>query len=202
MISLDADQVDDVYKASPGWWDIINTLEDIKIQTDNLEFEIMYQCCNLKNLGINYLNQYDAIDIPKNILQNFLSYVDNYYIEFLEFLQIDYDKILILSKSIYEILFVDFVNQTLPQICVVNKIQDPMQLVQESEEQIRKLLISHYNNVLQQLNSLYKINPSLSTEMVKNSFAIDLFNKNLDKFNEQFAIPVIINYSNQIRENF
>lgn len=196
------DQVDDVYKASPGWWDIINTLEDIKIQTDDLEFEIMYQCCNLKNLGINYLNQYDAIDIPKNILQNFLTYVDNYYIDFLDFLQIDYDKILILSKSIYEILFVDFVNQTIPQICVVNKIQDPMQLVQESEEYMRKLLISHYNNVLHQLNSLYKINPSLSTEMVKNSFAIDLFSKNLDKFNEQFMIPVIINYSNQIRENF
>lgn len=202
MISLDTDQVDDVYKASVGWWDIINTLEDIKIQTDDLEFEIMYQCCNLKNLGVNYLKQYDTISIPKNILQNFLKYVDDYYIRFLDFLQIDYDKILILSKSIYEILFVDFVNQTIPQICVVNSIQDPMQLVQESEVGIRNLLISHYNKILTQLNTLYKINTSLSTEMLKNSFAIDLFNKNLDDFNERFAIPVIINYSNQIRENF
>ena len=202
MISLDNDQIDDVYNASPGWWDIINKLEDIKIQNDDLEFEIMYQCCNLKNLGINYLNQYDTLEIPKTIMQNFLTYIDSHYINFLDFIQIDYDKIKVLTKSIYEILFVDFITQTLPQICVVNKIQDPVQLVQESEEYIRKLLITHYNNVLQQLNSLYKINPSLSTEMVKNSFAIDLFSKNLDKFNEQFIIPVIINYSNQIRENF
>jgi len=202
LISLDNDQIDDVYNASPGWWDIINKLEDIKIQNDDLEFEIMYQCCNLKNLGINYLNQYDTLEIPKTIMQNFLTYIDSHYINFLDFIQIDYDKIKVLTKSIYEILFVDFITQTLPQICVVNKIQDPVQLVQESEEYIRKLLITHYNNVLQQLNSLYKINPSLSTEMVKNSFAIDLFSKNLDKFNEQFIIPVIINYSNQIRENF
>jgi len=202
LISLDNDQIDDVYNASPGWWDIINKLEDIKIQNDDLEFEIMYQCCNLKNLGINYLNQYDTLEIPKTIMQNFLTYIDSHYINFLDFIQIDYDKIKVLTKSIYEILFVDFITQTIPQICVANKIQNPTQLVQESEEYIRKLLITHYNNVLQQLNSLYKINPSLSTEMVKNSFAIDLFSKNLDKFNEQFIIPVIINYSNQIRENF
>jgi hypothetical protein len=37
--------------------------------------------------------------------------------------------------------------------------------------------------------------------MLQNSFAIDIFNKNLDDFSEKFFFPIVLKYQDKIREN-
>ena len=144
--------------------------------------------------------QYDAVDI--STASDMLIYIHDNYLSFLEFDNITNDALLILSKSIYEILFVDFINDTIPQICNVKKLNSPLQLVQANSDEFKIILLEHYNNTLKQLNTLFKINPSLTGAMIKNSFAIDLFNTELTQFYEQFVVPVITKYQDQIRENY
>lgn len=201
MQSIDFDQIDDVFKASPAWWNIINSEENNDIERQDLMFEINSQCLNLNNLGIDFLGQYDQDLITYKFLMDFLGYVNDNYINFLDYIKIDYTKLLITTKSIYEILFVDFIKDTIPQICIVKKIKNPIQLIQADNEEFKQLLIEHYNNTLKQLNSLYKMNPDLTGPMVKNSFALDLFNNDLENFYEEFVCPVIVKYQNQIRES-
>lgn len=202
MSSIDFDQVDNVYKASPGWWGIIANQEDIKCQKEDLLFEIQEQYLKLNNLGIDFLGQYEEELIEYKTLSDMLKTIDEKYIPFLDNIRLDYDKLLITAKSIYEILFVDFIKDTIPQICSVKKLTNPSQLLQANYEEIRSLLLEHYNNTLKQLNTLYKVNPNLAGGMVKNSFAVDLFAGNLEQFCEEFAYPVIIKYNNQIREHY
>lgn len=202
MLTVDFDQVDDVYKASPGWWGIISNQEDIKCQKEDLLFEIQEQYLKLNNLGIDFLGQYEEEMIEYKVLSDMLKTINEKYIPFLDNVRLDYDKLLITAKSIYEILFVDFIKDTIPQICSIKKLNSPSQLIQANSEEIRSFLLEHYNNTLNQLNILYKINPNLAGGMVKNSFAIDLFAGNLESFCEEFMFPVIIKYINQIRENY
>jgi hypothetical protein len=202
MQQIDFDQVDDVYKASPGWWGIIVSQENINCEQKDLLFEVQSQCLDLNNLGIDFLAQYDSETVSYDFLLDFLGTVNNKYISFLDYIRLDYDKLFIITKSIYEILFVDFIKETIPQICMVKKLDDPLKLIQANNEEFKTLLIEHYNNTLKQLNTLYKINNNLAGAMVKNSFALDLFDRDLEQFYEEFVCPVIINYQEQIRENY
>jgi hypothetical protein len=203
VLTIDFDQVDDIYKASPRLWSTITSLENIQCEIENLKFELGQQFINLNNLGIDYLSQYSNIEIPKIIYIEFLNYINNYYINIIEFLSLDYNKISIMGQSVYKILFVDFINTTLPQICNVKKINDPSKLLQANVDEIKQLLLDHYNNILKQLNSLYQTSSNLDIQngMLQNSFAIDIFNKNLDDFSEKFFFPIVLKYQDKIREN-
>lgn len=199
MQTVDFDQVDDVYKASPGWWGIIADQEDeLKDQLD-LDFELKEQYIKLNNLGIDYLIQYDTVHI--RILTEFLHYINDNYITLTDFTYIELDQVQIFAKCIYDILFVDMINDTIPQICNVKKIDDPIKLIQADVDETKQILLEHYNETLKSLNSLYKINPSLGGVMVKNSFAIDLFSMDISQWYEEFFVPVVTNYTDQIQQN-
>ena len=196
---MDFDLMDDQYKASPGWWSIINDLEDIAHIQQDIEFELKEQYIKHNNLGIDYIIQYDKVNIQ--ILNDMLVYVDLNYIQLAELLNLDLDRLKILAKSVYDVLFVDFINTTIPQICNIRKLSNPLGLLQLKTTEIKTTLLDHYNNTLTQLNTLYKINPNLTGEMLKCSFAIDMFGTDIDMFCEEFMYPVIIQYADQIKEN-
>jgi hypothetical protein len=196
MLELDFDQVDDPYKASPAWWNIINTKENEKIEQDDIAFELELQYKDLENLGINYWSQYENID--QLTITTFLTYIHDHYLPLsdLEIILARNDASNIIGKAIYELLFVDMVNDTIPTICSVNKIKPCTDLI--LNKNIKGLLLTHYQNILTQLNNLYPINKDLSPPMIKHSIAIDIFNADVETFIEKFLTPVITKYSHII----
>jgi len=185
MPEFDFDLNDDIYKANPGYWPNIITLQNNNIQLEDLIFELNSQIKQLENLGINYLNQYDNI-LPIETLKDFLLLINEKYIDIplIEIITNDYDKSLVYFTSLYEFLFVDFISS----VAALIKTNNP--------QEIRTIILTHINNNLKQLNNLYKINPNLKPEMIKNSILLDIFNSDLDKLYEVFINPILVTYLN------
>ena len=185
MLQFDFDLNDDVFKANPGYWPLIVALENNKIELEDLLFELNTQINELENLEINYLNQYTDI-IPMESLKDLLLLINEKYIDipYIETIISDYDKCLVYFTSLYQFMFVNFIKDVMPLI-KTNKI-----------EEIRTIILNHINNNLIQLNNLYKINPNLKPEMIKNSILLDIFDNDLENFYESFISIILVKYSN------
>lgn len=187
MKQFDFDLNDDIYKANPGYWPNIITLQNDNIEQEDLIFEINTQIVQLENLGINYLEQYDNNLISIDLFNKFLDFINDNYINipFLETIRVDYNKSLVYFRSLYEFLVIDFIIDVLP-------------LINSNRAQIvREIIINHINNKLTQLNNLYIINNNLRPEMIKYSILLDLFNNNIEQFYESYITIVKVKYLNK-----
>lgn len=199
MNNIDDNLIEDIFASPPKTWPAIISNEILDKEHEDLLFELKEQYIGLNNLGIDYLSQY-MIEIRSKTISDMLSFINDKYIAIIDFSSLDYNKLYELFKNLYKILFVDMVLKTIPSICIVNKIKDPSKLIQANSLEVKQLLINHYTTTLKQLNILYPINNSLNEEILKNSFAIDLFNNDLDNFTETFLFTIIQKYNDRMLE--
>jgi hypothetical protein len=98
----------------------------------------------------------------------------------------------------YQIIYVDFVNETCKFLCRSLEIKHIIDILSFTDEVIKNKLIVIYTDLSKQSSALSKINPAIINSTIKYSLAIDLLDNDISSFRENFLIPVIEKYSTTI----
>lgn len=177
MLNRTNSYLDDFDKASPKNYSAlvqkqINEWGEIQ----ELENNLKNQYIELNNLGYNYLNGVN--EIYEETCINFIDYIHNNYIgiNYIDQIKIDSRKLQYYTRSIYEILFVEFIH-------ILQNI---------NIDDLRFDVCKIYSNKLNSLNKLKSIDSSidLKNQILKYTIAIDLFDNDVDKFIDNFYIPL------------
>lgn len=183
----------------PSMYNWVQDQEDNDEKIKEIESEIKNQIYDLNNLGQDFVSDNEKL-IPNTLLINILNYInDNIFsIAYIDIICEDKVRLRSLGRSIYQILYVDFINETFKFLCNALKVKYSNDILAFSDDIIKSKLITIYSDLSKQASALSKINPSIINSTIKYSQAVDLFDNDISDFKENFLIPVIEKYSTTI----
>jgi len=153
--------------------------------------QVELQYIYLKNLGIDYINQYIVDD---NIYVDLIEFINDTYISIVN-AQTFFDnavQLQIVGKSIYEIFCVDMVNEIIPKLLKFLKLQDSTEIGLLSNSFIKNGLFNIGKTRLDILQKIYDINKLdiIRYQIIKNGLFIDIIDSDIESFLENFIFPI------------
>jgi len=187
---------------SPALTSMIYTQLNDRFLQEELETSLKEQYMGFKDLGYNFLEDYDNNQITPEILIDMMEYIDENYLGIEYRYQInDLDRnTFTLIPMLYEILFVDMVKFILPNLMKELNTEDPNDIKKLDPNTLKFNLLLVAKNTLVGLEEAKNLgsglgNNKIAYEIVKFSYCLDLFDSDLTEFLENYIFPVCNNYN-------
>jgi hypothetical protein len=176
--------------------------ENEKIIRDEFieSLEKQYKELDSELLGFNLFADYGITDYE--ISTKFLNFVNDNYIGITNIEQIIYDteRTILISRYVYEFLFVDIFNRYLPFFMREKNIEFPEMIVHMGYQVFRDSFRLSMSNYLDVLNTSKKDEDTSNIDLIRNreiiklTTVLELLDDDLEDFCENFLYKVIFNY--------
>jgi len=170
--------------------------EEIDLFNQLIKYQIEDQYINLKNLGIDYINQNIVDD---NIYLDFIEFINDSYIS-IGNIQNIFDnpvQLQVVGKSLYEIFCVDIINEIIPKLLKFLNLQDSTEIELLSQSFIKDGLFNIGKTRLELLQKIYALNNSdkIRQQIIKEGLFIDIIDNDIELLLENFIFPISETYA-------
>jgi hypothetical protein len=166
-----------------------------------LSLSLKNQYINLYDLGHNYISDFSGDVLNTEILISMVNYIDDNYLnlEYKDMINDIDQNLFTLGIMLYEALFIDMVDIILPSLIKEEKLN--INICDAKELKLGLLNVT--KNILNGFISTRELsggelNSRISENIIKYNFCLDLFDSDLERFLENFIIPVYNQYQTKI----
>ena len=188
---------DESPQQNPGSTHLIQNAQNEYIDLNMFYQRFKDQYENFNNLGFDLIAEYGHdLQLEDEVFEEFISYVDENYtgISIKEHIFNTPENIHIYSKLIYEILFIDMINKTLPRLMVALSLNSAKSLLTIDSNELKSELLKLTETQLKTIIDTSKLQEIENLEMIKIKllFSIEeIYSGDFEDMYTNYFIPLI-----------